>query len=64
MRLTDFWHRLDSVLGSDYARSWAHDFVIGDLGGRSVEQAIAAGIDTKEIWRAVCQVIDVPTWLR
>lgn len=62
VRLTDFWERLETVLGPAYARSWAHDVVLPPL-GLTVEQAIAAGIDTKEIWRAVCQVADVPATL-
>jgi hypothetical protein len=34
------------------------------LDGRSAEEAIAAGIDTREIWEAVCGVVDVPSLLR
>lgn len=64
MRLSDFWERMDAVFGPDYARSWARDFVLSDLGDRSVMQAIAAGIDTHDIWRSVCRVADVPALLR
>ena len=63
MRLTDFWERMGEVFGSTYAPSWAHDFVLPSL-GMTVEQAIAAGIETKDIWRAVCQAADVPATLR
>ena len=62
MRLTDFWERLEAVLGPVYARSWARDVVLPNL-GLTVEQAIASGIDTKEIWREVCRVADVPSTL-
>ncbi|MBM3687487.1 MAG: DUF3046 domain-containing protein [Actinobacteria bacterium] len=61
MRLTDFWERMDALFGPDYARSWARDFSLSALDGRTVEQAIAAGI---EIWEAVCGVVDVPSLLR
>ena len=64
MRLTDFWERMDAVFGPDYARSWASDFSLAALGGRSVVQAIAAGYDTREIWDAVCGVVEVPPLLR
>lgn len=64
MKLTDFWERMDAVFGPDYARSWAHDHVLGALGSRTVLQAIDAGLDTSTIWRAVCEVSDVPSWLR
>jgi hypothetical protein len=64
VRLTEFWRRMDAVFGPGYARSWAHDHVLGELGGRTVEQALAAGEDAKEVWRAVCRVADVPSVLR
>ena len=60
MRLTDFWERMDLALGPVYARSWAKDVALSDLGSRTVEQAIAAGIDTKDIWRAVHAQLGLP----
>ena len=59
VRLTDFWERMTEVFGATYARSWAHDVVLPSL-GCTVDQAIAAGIETKEVWRAVCATVDVP----
>jgi hypothetical protein len=53
MRLTDFWERMEQALGDGYARSWATDFHVPELGGRTVEQALAEGEDTLVIWRAV-----------
>lgn len=64
MRLSDFWVRLESVLGPAYAHSWASDIVVAELGGRTVDQAIADGIDTVVIWRAVCRTVPVPDFLR
>lgn len=64
VRLTDFWERMDAVFGPEYARSWAHDFSLASLGDRTVMQAIDGGIDTREIWDAVCGVVDVPSLLR
>ncbi|MDO8307275.1 MAG: DUF3046 domain-containing protein [Actinomycetota bacterium] len=63
MRLTDFWERMDAVFGPAYARSWAHDVVLPTL-GRTAEEAIGDGVETKVIWRAVCQVTEVPAVLR
>ena len=63
MRLTDFWERMDTVLGPAYARSWAHDVVLPSL-GLTVEEAIDGGVDTIDIWRAVCGTIEVPGTLR
>jgi hypothetical protein len=63
MRLTDFWERMDEVLGASYARSWAADVVLPPL-GLTVDQAVTTGIDTVDIWRAVCTVVEVPSRLR
>ena len=60
VRLTDFWERMDEVFGTSYARSWAHDVVLPPL-GCTVDQAIASGIDTKEVWRAVCATAGTDT---
>ena len=43
MRLTEFWARMDDALGPAYARSWASMYVISELGGRTVDEALAAG---------------------
>jgi len=59
VRLTDFWERMELAFGPVYARSWAQDVVLAPL-GCTVEQALAAGTDAKEVWRAVCQPADVP----
>lgn len=60
MRLTDFWERMELALGPAYAKSWAKDVALSDLGGRTVEQAIAAGLETKAIWRAVHAQLGLP----
>ena len=60
MRLTDFWARMNALLGEGYAESFARDQVIRELGGRTVEQALREGDDAKAVWRAVCESLDVP----
>ncbi len=60
MRHTELWVRLEHALGPTYARSWAHDFVITDLGGRTTEEALAAGVEPKEVWAAVWRVLELP----
>ena len=60
VRLTDFWQRMEHHLGSGYAESWARDQVLGTLGGRTVYEALAAGEDPKLVWRAVCDVLELP----
>jgi hypothetical protein len=63
VRLMDFWERMDEVFGPSYAQSWAHDMVLADL-GMTVMQAISSGVETKQIWRAVCATTEVPGVLR
>jgi hypothetical protein len=53
VRLTDFWARLEQAFGAPYARSFAADHSFADLGGRTIDEAIAQGIETVTIWRAV-----------
>lgn len=62
MRLTDFWERLEATLGPLYAHSWARDTVLPGI-GLTVTEAIAAGVETREIWRAVCESVEVPSTL-
>ena len=66
MRLTDFWHRLEQVFGAGYARSVANDQVLAELGGRTIDQALAAGEETVVVWRAVVRAYPerVPARLR
>ncbi|MCF8531128.1 MAG: DUF3046 domain-containing protein [Candidatus Nanopelagicales bacterium] len=63
VRLSDFWERLEQVVGAPYVQSWARDMVLPDI-HLTVEQAIAQGVETSGIWRAVCQCLDVPRSLR
>ena len=50
--------------GDSYAESVAKDYVLAGLGSRTVDQALADGVDAKTIWRAVCEAFDVPERLR
>jgi hypothetical protein len=60
VRLTEFWQRMDTAFGRAYSRSIATDQVLSTLDGRTVDQALAAGEDAKQIWRAVCTAFEVP----
>ncbi len=64
MRLADFWERMEIALGRTYARSWADDQSLAELGGRSVMEALAAGVPTRSVWDAVCRHAPVPPELR
>jgi len=60
MRHTEFWARLDLALGVAYSRSWARQFVMADLGGRTAAEALDAGVSPKEVWAAVWGALDLP----
>ncbi|HBW20238.1 MAG: DUF3046 domain-containing protein [Streptosporangiaceae bacterium] len=64
MRLTVFWERMRAQFGEAYADSVAKDHVLGGLGGRTVNQALADGEDAKVVWRAVSDDFRVPDRLR
>lgn len=66
MRRSDFWERLGQVFGSAYARSVANDQVLSSLGGRTINHALAEGVEVQVIWRAVCEQYSerVPAKLR
>jgi hypothetical protein len=60
VRLTEFWERMRAQFGDSYAGSVAKDHVLAGLDGRTVDQALAEGVDPKTVWRAVCEAFDVP----
>jgi hypothetical protein len=64
VRLTEFWNLMRAQFGEVYAQSVAKDFVFDQLGGRTVERALADGLDPKVVWRAVCDTFKVPENLR
>jgi hypothetical protein len=66
VRLTDFWQRLEEVFGPGYAKSIARDQVLSQLGGRTIQEALAGGYDTAVVWRAVVAAYPerVPSRLR
>ena len=60
MRLTQFRELMAEEFGPLRAAAVARDHVFAELGDRTVEQALEAGIDPRKVWLAVCEVYDVP----
>ena len=60
VRLTQFRDLMNDEFGPVRAAALARDHVFAELGDRTVEQALEAGIDPRKVWRAVCDVYDVP----
>ncbi|MEJ5945111.1 DUF3046 domain-containing protein [Pseudokineococcus basanitobsidens] len=60
MRLSEFWRLMDEEFGAGYARSVASSQVVGALGSRTPDEALEGGVPPREVWAAVCEVMDVP----
>jgi len=60
MRLSEFWLAMGDEFGDAYARVLVHDLVLGDLGGRTAEQALKDGVPARNVWLAICAASDVP----
>lgn len=55
---------MNQQFGEHYAESVAKDYVMAELGGRTIEQALAEGESAKKVWQAVVATFDVPATLR
>jgi hypothetical protein len=60
VRLSEFWLAMSDEFGEAYGRVLSKDLVLSALGGRTAEQAISAGLPTRDIWLAICEAQDVP----
>ncbi|MSW73807.1 MAG: DUF3046 domain-containing protein [Actinobacteria bacterium] len=55
MRISDLRERIVLSFGAEWATSFSSDIAISELGSRSVNEALAAGFEAQEIWRALCR---------
>ncbi len=53
MRITELRRRLVEHFGADWAPSYSKAFVMAELGGQTIDQALAMGMEPADIWRAV-----------
>ncbi|OZM74461.1 hypothetical protein CFN78_04910 [Amycolatopsis antarctica] len=60
MRITVFRRLMSEEFGALRAETLSSDHVLSGLGGRTVEQALSAGVSPKTIWGEVCFAFDVP----
>ena len=60
MKLSEFKLALTTEFGGAYGRVLAHDLVLRDLGGRTADEALAAGMQPRAVWLALCKEADVP----
>jgi Protein of unknown function (DUF3046) len=60
VRSSEFWELMRDEFGAGYAATLAGEYVVSALGERTAEQALAAGIDPREVWLALCADLQVP----
>lgn len=60
MRLTEFQELVEAKFGPVRGSSMLVDHVLTRLGGRTAAQAIEAGVEPRDVWRALCADFDVP----
>jgi Protein of unknown function (DUF3046) len=60
MRISDYWRLMDDEFGAGYSRVLSNTLVLAGVGGRTADQALAAGVSPRDVWLAVCDVQDVP----
>lgn len=48
--------------GASYAASLAADYRLPGIGS-TIDDALAAGVDAKDVWRAVCGEFEMPAHL-
>ncbi|HEY5223199.1 MAG TPA: DUF3046 domain-containing protein [Microbacteriaceae bacterium] len=60
MRLSELRLALAEEFGAAYGAVLMHDLVLGELGGRTGDQAFASGVSARDVWFALCAAKDVP----
>ena len=61
MRHTEFWSRMERRAGrAATPASGPSQFVMADLGQRTAQEALDAGVPPKEVWRAVWEALELP----
>jgi hypothetical protein len=61
MRISDLKSRIELSFGPEWAPSFCKDIAISALGSKTVDEALADGIEAVDIWRAVCSAHPVET---
>lgn len=60
MRLTEFRELVLVEFGQSRADMLVVDHVLRSLDGQTAAQALEAGVEPRDVWRALCAEFDVP----
>ncbi len=60
MRLTEFRSLMEAEFGVARGDAMLNDHALAAFGGKTGAQAIEAGAEPRDVWRALCAEFDVP----
>ncbi|RLP77786.1 DUF3046 domain-containing protein [Mycetocola tolaasinivorans] len=60
MKNSELRHAIAAEFGAGYGDVLMRDLALRDLGGRSGEDALRAGVPARDVWLALCRENDVP----
>lgn len=60
MKVSEFCLAVNDEFGEIQGRVLVSGLVIDELGGRTSEEALAAGVPTGDVWVALCRANEVP----
>ena len=56
VKLSEFW----TAMTTEFGGVLASDLVLRELGDRTANEALSAGIPPRDVWLALCRETDVP----
>jgi len=59
VRKSEFAFAVREEFGA-YGSVITHDLVLGEVGGLTADQALAAGVPPRDVWLALCAAAEVP----
>lgn len=60
MRQSEFWGLVEGEFGAAHGRLLVREQVLLELGGRTADEALAAGEPVRDVWLALARAMDVP----
>ncbi|WP_040161916.1 DUF3046 domain-containing protein [Mobilicoccus massiliensis] len=60
MRESEFWRLMNDEFGESYANMVGRTQQLGELGGRTVVDALDAGVPPRRVWDALCDHMGIP----
>lgn len=58
--MSEFWQAIATEYGESFGRTLTNDLVLPEFRNLTAKQAIAGGVDPRQVWLALCKETDVP----